>query len=193
MNRRTLLRLIGGAAIPASLGVTPDALLATGRKLNSLALVPPGPLPPFNAHQRATVATLAEAILPATDTPGATAARVDEYIALLLNEWYPAESRTAFMADLDAFDARSVREFHHPFIELGPGDRLRLLTALDSESREPRAPGAAKPFFQWMKELTVSGYYSSKVGSEQFLHTIIWPGHYEGCRTIGARPAGSRS
>ena len=193
MNRRTLLRLIGGAAIPASLVLTPDALLATGRKLNSLALVPAGPLPPFNAHQRATVATLAEAILPATDTPGATAARVDEYIALLLNEWYPAESRAAFLADLDAFDARSVREFHHPFIELGPSDRLRLLTALDSESREPRAPGAAKPFFQWMKELTVSGFYSSKVGSEQFLHTVIWPGRYEGCRTIGARPAGSRS
>ena len=97
MNRRTLLRLLGGAAIPASLGLAPDALLAAGRKLGSLGAVPAGPLPPFNAHQRATVATLAEAILPATDTPGATAARVDEYIALLLNEWYPAESRTAFM------------------------------------------------------------------------------------------------
>ena len=192
MNRRTLLRLLGGAAIPASLGVTPDALLATGRKLHSLGAAAPGPLPPFNAHQRATVAMLAEAILPATDTPGATAARVDEYIALLLNEWYPAQSRTAFMTDLDAFDARSVREFHHPFIALSLADRIRLLTALDSESREPRAPGTAKPFFQWMKELTVSGYYSSKVGSEQFLHTIIWPGRYEGCRTIGARPQGSR-
>ena len=74
MNRRTLLRLLGGAAIPASLGLAPDALLAAGRKLGSLGAVPAGPLPPFNAHQRATVATLAEAILPATDTPGATAA-----------------------------------------------------------------------------------------------------------------------
>ena len=193
MNRRTLLRLLGGAAIPASLGVTPDALLATGRKLGSLAAVPAGPLPPFSAHQRATVATLAEAILPATDTPGATAARVDEYIALLLNEWYPAESRTAFLTDLDAFDARSVREFRHRFIALKASDRTSLLTALDSEARAPRSPGAAKPFFQWMKELTVSGYYTSKVGSERFLHTVIWPGRYDGCRTIGARPQGSRS
>jgi hypothetical protein len=192
MNRRTLLRLLGGAAVPASLGLTADELLAAGRALHGRHRSPDGLLPPFTAHQRATVAALAEAILPATDTPGATAARVDEYIALLLNEWYPPESRTAFLSGLDAFDARSTRELGHPFLALGPAARLRLLTALDSESREPQPPGAARPFFQWMKDLTVSGFYSSKVGSEQFLHTVIWPGRYDGCRTIGARPQGSR-
>src|SRR6476661_2252458 len=102
MNRRTLLHLLGGAAIPASLGLTAGQLLAAGRRIGTQGPTPAGPLPPFNPHQRATVIALAEAIIPATDTPGAAAARVDEYIALLLNEWYPVESRSAFMADLDA-------------------------------------------------------------------------------------------
>lgn len=193
MNRRTLLHLLGGAAVPASLGLTAGELLAAGRKIAAQSASPAGPLPPFTPHQRATVITLAEAIIPATDTPGARAARVDEYIALLLNEWYPAETRAAFLAALDALDARSTRELGQLFIALGPAGQIRLLTALDSESREPRPPGAAKPFFQWMKELTVSGFYASKVGSEQFLHTVIWPGRYDGCRTIGARPQGARS
>ena len=193
MNRRTLLRLLGGAAIPASLGLTADELLAAGRALGRGDTSPDGPLPPFTAEQRRTVAALAEAIIPATDTPGATAARVDEYIALLLNEWYPPASTAEFLSGLTAFDARSVREAGRPFTALPPAGRTRLLTALDAEAHAAREPGAPKPFFQWMKELTVSGFYASKVGSEQFLHTVIWPGRSAGCRTIGARPQGSRS
>ena len=192
MNRRALIRLLGGAAVPVSLGLSAGELLAAGRRLGAAPPVPAGPLGPFTAHQRATVAALAEAILPATDTPGARAARVDEYIALLLDEWYPAETRTAFIGGLEAFDTRSTREMGKPFIALTPARQTRLLTTLDTEARQPQAPGAPKPFFRWMKELTVSGFYSSKVGSEQFLHTVIWPGRYDGCRTIGARPQGAR-
>ena len=193
MNRRTLLRLIGGAAVPAALGLTAEQLLAAGRRLDSRPIAPPGSLGPFSAQQRETVATLAEAILPATDTPGARAARVDEYIAMLLDEWYPTADKAAFMSGLAAFDARSTRELGDTFITRPAAKQTKLLTGLDAESREKRPPGTPKPFFLWMKELTVSGYYSSKIGSEQFLHTVIWPGRYDGCRTIGARPQGARS
>ncbi len=192
MNRRTLLRLIGGAAIPASLGLSADDLLAAGRRLGQRA-ARRGALGPFDAHQRETVAALAEHIIPATDTPGARAARVDEFIALLLDEWYPAEKKTEFLDGLAAFDARSVRELGHPFVTAVPADQLRLLAALDAEAHAPRPAGSAKPFFQWMKELTVSGYYSSRIGMNDERHYVIWPGRYDGCRTIGARPGGAPS
>ncbi len=189
MNRRTLLRLIGGAAIPASLGLTADDLLAAGRRVRSGA----GPAGPFTPRQRETVATLAEAIIPATDTPGARAARVDAFIGLLLDEWYPAEKKAEFMAGLDAFDARSRRDTGKAFVDASPAERARLLTALDAEARAPRDKDSPKPFFQWMKELTVSGYYSSEIGMKQERHYVIWPGRYDGCRTIGARPGGAPS
>ncbi len=192
MNRRTLLRLLGGAAIPASLGLSADDLLAAGRRIGARTGFA-GPLGPFTAHQRETVATLAEAIIPATDTPGARAARVDEFIALLLDEWYPAAKKTEFMAGLADFDARSARDTGKPFIAAPEPARMKLLTTLDAESREPRVKGAPKPFFQWMKELTISGYYSSRIGMTVERHHVIWPGRYDGCRTIGARPGGAPS
>jgi len=192
VNRRTLLRLIGGAAVPASLGLSADDLLAAGRRLRQQT-ARLGALAPFDARQRETVATVAEHIIPATDTPGARAARVDEFIALLLDEWYPAEQKVEFLSGLAAFDARSMRELGRPFVTAAPAGQLGLLTALDAEARTPRAAGAAKPFFKWMKELTVSGYYSSRIGMNDERHYVIWPGRYDGCRTIGARPGGAPS
>src|SRR2546429_9237820 len=79
MNRRDLVRSLTTAiALPAISGLEPDTLFAVGRRAHRRART--GGLQVLNPHQGETVATIAEMIVPATDTPGARAAQVHRCI-----------------------------------------------------------------------------------------------------------------
>src|SRR2546427_12663842 len=66
MNRREVLLLLAGTA------AVPDRLLAIGRTVHQR--VRAGTLSALNPHQNETVATIAELIIPKTDTAGARGA-----------------------------------------------------------------------------------------------------------------------
>jgi hypothetical protein len=64
----------------------------------------------FDAHQNETVVTVTELIIPQTETPGARAAKVNEFIDLVLSDAQPAE-RKEFLRGLGWLDARSQELF----------------------------------------------------------------------------------
>ncbi|MEL7113627.1 MAG: gluconate 2-dehydrogenase subunit 3 family protein, partial [Pseudomonadota bacterium] len=51
----------------------------------------------FFENEKDAVAALCETIIPTTDTPGAIAAGVPDYIEFMLSEWYDKEERTRFL------------------------------------------------------------------------------------------------
>src|SRR5437868_8697899 len=95
LNRRDALRLMAGAAV---LPVLSRDLLALGREVQQQLSTTPGKLRTLNPHQNATVTTIAELIIPATDTPGAKGARVNEFIDLVLTDWSAEPDRNAFLS-----------------------------------------------------------------------------------------------
>ena len=177
MNRRDLLRSIAAAlALPAFSDLEVHRLLAAGRRPRPGAGV-------LDAHQRETVATITELILPTTDTPGARAAQVHDFIDLLLAEWAPDEERAHFLAGLADVDARARAATGTDFIGATEAQRVELLKALDAErptDAEPK-PGTPPPFFQMMKFLTVYGYCTSEVGATTALHYEAIPGSFDPC------------
>ena len=67
----------------------------------------------LNPHQNATVTIISEIIIPQTNTPGAKAARVNEFIDLILSEWYDDEEKSTFLTgltDVDSACPRLVRQ-----------------------------------------------------------------------------------
>src|SRR3989442_15534589 len=90
MNRREVLLLLAGT------GAIPDQLLAIGRAVHKRARV--GTLRALNAHQNETVATIAELIIPKTDTPGAREAGVPAFIDVMLADWAGDDQRQMFTA-----------------------------------------------------------------------------------------------
>lgn len=111
-------------------------------------------------HQNETVITLTELIIPATDTPGAKAARVNRYIDLFLRDG-AREQRERFVAGLNWLDGYALREHGHPFVHCSPAEQTAMLEALDQGS------GAGRNFFRQVKTLTSRIYYNTQIGYQE--------------------------
>jgi len=92
----------------------------------------------LSAPQSDLVATLAEHIIPATDTPGARAAGVHRFVDTILADYYQADERQRFLAGLADIDARSRRAHGKTFLESSPQQQVALMTAMDGESYPPQ-------------------------------------------------------
>jgi len=186
MNRRELCRVLGAAvASPPLSRLSARELWAVGQRAHrhSGAHVF-GVLDP---HQAETVALIAERIIPETETPGARAARVSEFIDLLLGEWAPDDDRKQFLEGLADVDARARAASATDFLGAPEAQRAAILSALDAEAQQGRQAKRDGPphFFERMKFLTVFGYCTSEVGAKAELQYEVIPGSYAGCTELG--------
>ena len=198
MERREVLRLLGSAV---ALSALPSEALAVIQQASAQVAGSTGGLKTLDPHQNATVTTIAELIIPATDTPGAKGAKVNEFIDLLLTEWYePAETKQ-FLAGLADVDAQSKKTFSADFVDCTPAQQTELLKQLDAEAmdfaaeqKRAVAKSSASPlqqtaptpsnFFYTMKKLTLTGYYTSEIGFSQELGKSIIPPSHAGCAPL---------
>ena len=117
-----------------------------------------------DAHQSETVTLLADLIIPETDTPGAREAGAPAYIDLILNDG-DAEPRENFLKGLGWLDGYAIRSHSNPFRLLTSDQQIALLSSLDSSTRSELKIGTQ--FFKQIKQLTIEGYYTSKVGIDE--------------------------
>ena len=140
MQRREALRLLASAA----------ALPLLSRQAFSMfqavhEQLPDQPvLKTLDPHQNATVTIISEIIIPQTDTPGAKAARVNEFIDLILTEWYDEEEKSIFMTGLTDVDTRARDLFGKDFVDCGEKSQIEILQALDDEVAATRAEPRAE-------------------------------------------------
>ena len=187
MNRRDALRKIavgGAAAIATPLWVEALAEAAEQHAAHhQAARTAVGAWTPkvLSPAQNETVVTIAELIIPQTDTAGATKARVNEFIDSVLTEAAPADKQK-FLDGLAWIDARSTKDIGAPFVKATPAQQTALLTTLSAKT--PSAddkPGA--DFFTAIKALTVTGYYTSEIGMREEMGDtgVMFFTEYKGC------------
>jgi hypothetical protein len=117
----------------------------------------------FNPRQNELVITLTELIIPETETPGAKAAKVNEYMDMVLAEATP-ELRDKFLQGLAWIDARSEERFRSPFVSAPPPQQIELLTSLSTATAPSPVDAPGVEFFQALKGMTITGYYTSEPG-----------------------------
>jgi hypothetical protein len=122
----------------------------------------------FDAHQNETVVVLSELIIPQTDTPGAKAAKVNEFIDLVLDD-AAASDRKQFMKGLAWMDGRSQELFGADFVSAAPEQQTALLTIISSPKNKAFEDQVGVDFFKAIKGLTITGYYTSEIGMKQEL------------------------
>jgi hypothetical protein len=193
MQRREALRIFAaGAVLPA---LSPE-LFAMFRQ----AQPPSGyTLRTLTDHLNDTVVAMIDQIIPATDTPGAKGARVNEFIDLILTEWATPEERQNFLDGLAGIDKQSQALYGKNFSDATLEQQVVQLRAIDdavmtNRSVRPRHGNTVpKPdsqlegnFWEVFKRITIHGYYTSEVGFTQELKLEIIPGAQHGCNPMPA-------
>lgn len=192
MRRRELFRLLAaGAVLPA---LSPDVLAMFQAAQPAIGYA----LRTLNAHQNSAITTMIDMILPETDTPGAKAARVNEFIDLILTEWATDGERQNFLKGLADVDRQCIALYGKDFVDCVPAQQEEMLRALDEHAAVERVELEKTParrqarrddqlngnFFGVLKRMTVYGYYTSEIGFQQELKLEIIPGSYHGCTPL---------
>jgi len=192
MHRRDALRIFAASAV---LPVFSPELFALFRQ----AQPPPGyTLRTLTPQLNELVLAMIDQIIPATDTPGAKGARVNEFIDVILTEWATPEERARFLEGLAGIDKESEQLFGKNFAEASPQQQLTQLragadaTLAGRTSRAHHGNTVPEPdaqlkgdFWEVFKRITIHGYYTSEIGFTQELKLQIIPGAQHGCAPVG--------
>ena len=144
----------------------------------------PGEFRSLTQDQHELLAIMSEHIIPTTETPGAREAGVADFIESMLTNFYSEERRSQFIAGLADVDQLANETYGKNYIDCSESEQFELLDTLDQdafpdleamdeaerEAFEAERSEQGRPFIATLKELTVSGYYTSEIGATQELH-----------------------
>lgn len=176
MDRRKFLISMSGA-----LGA--QLIAPLGRVLHANAEIDPinftGGESLFSESERAAVSALSEIIIPTTDTPGAIAAGVPDYIEFMLGEWYDKDERTRFLIGIKQVNAYAQAYKQADFADLDEAQQTEIVQRLH-DGRIPLMKDGGNLFFEHVKQLTLTGYYTSEIGMtvERVYQPV--PGRFDG-------------
>jgi hypothetical protein len=120
----------------------------------------------FNPDEFRTVEILAAMIIPTDDAPGANEAQVANYIDFIVfsaAEFEPTLQKK-WIDGLAFVERESQRRFSKAFREVDETKRVSLLTDMSAPERDPKARHEGFAFFSVLKDMTVEGFYTSKIG-----------------------------
>ncbi len=143
----------------------------------------------FTPEQAMMIEDVCERIIPTTDTPGAKAAGVPQFVELMVKLVYKSEDRDRFMSGVVDLEKSCQDEHQKPFTKLSEEEQYALLNPLNKASAEEAIASHRQleetnyepSFFRMLKELTLTGYYTSEIGATQELQYNDIPGNYDGC------------
>ena len=138
----------------------------------------------WDADDIAYLDEIAETILPATSTPGAKAAKVSQFMTVMVNDCYEEKEQKIFREGMDKINDAADKKYNKKFMNITPKQRHDLLVQLDKEQKEytkNKKKDDPVHYFRLMKELTMLGYFTSEIGSTVARRYVPVPGRYEGC------------
>jgi hypothetical protein len=156
----------------------------------------------FTQDDIAFLDEVGETILPKTNTPGAKDAKIGEFMRTMVNDCYSANDQKAFHAGITKLNDECNKMHNTSFIKATPEQRKSLLVKLDGEAKEYAGKRPAfdaeqikrekeehekgnsgfqrekwtAHYFSMMKQLTISGYFTSKEGRMGALRYTPVPG-----------------
>ena len=184
VERREILRYIGIASVAATFpGFKQWAFACSHEHLKTVPSNAVATYTPlfFNPQQYLLVEHLAEMIIPADNTPGATEAGVAEFIDFMVANRVLVSARSEirstqdairqgddaqvqFVAGLDWINARCKSEFGAEFMDCTPEQQNGLLEELAYKAKFKPTTESGREFFQLIRDYTVVGYYTTKSG-----------------------------
>jgi hypothetical protein len=130
----------------------------------------------FTEPEMQTLRALVDVILPATDSPAASAADTHFFIDLAIPACANAGAQKSFREGLKVFGQKK-------FAKLAPAEQVALLK---SRAAADMPLGYEQSFFKILKDYTLTGYFLSEVGATQALAYERVPGGFQGDLPLAA-------
>lgn len=178
LQRREILRraawLLGGAiSAPAAMAVLQGC---SAREEGADGAWKPAVL---GEREYKIVSAVADTMIPRTDTSGALDAGVPTFIDAALAALYVPSEQQRFKSGCELFDAAAGAAGGKTFLELDAAGRAAYVRqALESALAED---ADQKPFVLMARELTLLGYFTSKVGITENMEYVPVPTAFQGC------------
>lgn len=168
MERRIALKQIalatgGLLALPAWANAWTQASVRSGHLL----------LEPTQAQ---TLTELVDTLIPASDTLGAKALGVPDFVQKMVADCYETPVQQSVKTGLDTVESIANQQFKQPFTALDATQRMEVLKQMETSPEASR-----KDFYALVKNLTIQGYTTSEYVMTKFLHYNPVPGHFYGC------------
>lgn len=119
----------------------------------------------FATQDYSVIARLAELIIPSDATPGAREAGVAEFVDFMVA--HDQEQQLAMRTGVAWFNAHVERMYGQLFLALTEQQQASVLEPLAYRSKYREGEEAGREFFRRIRELTVMGFYTSKIGYQE--------------------------
>jgi hypothetical protein len=132
--------------------------------------------PVLTADQFALLEHVTDVVIPATDTPGAIACGVPDFMRDMLAQWASGETLAQIVSVLENIEKQAWKNFGAAFLELPAERRLAVMQTVDEELLAKEDVGYGK-----FKYLVLVGYYQSEIGATRELRYELVPGAWRSC------------
>ncbi|HYF32719.1 MAG TPA: gluconate 2-dehydrogenase subunit 3 family protein [Chitinophagaceae bacterium] len=133
----------------------------------------------FTDHEMATIAILCDIIIPKDDVSGsATDAKVPDFIEFIVKDM--PQHQTPMRGGLRWLDVQCMKRFGKSFSDCDSKEQLQVVDdiAYPAKAKPEMQQGVA--FFSLMRNLTASGFYTSKIGLEDIGYKGNRPNQWKG-------------
>ncbi len=133
----------------------------------------------FTKHEMATIAVLSDIIIPKDEVSGsATEAGVPDFIEFIVKDM--PQHQTPMRGGLRWLDLESTKRFEKAFIDCESKQQIAIVDdiAYPEKAKPEMKQGVA--FFNLMRNLTATGFYTSQIGVEDIGYVGNRPNQWNG-------------
>jgi gluconate 2-dehydrogenase gamma chain len=133
----------------------------------------------FNSHEMATMKVLVDIILPADSRgPSASTAGVPDFIEFMAKD--KPELQTPIRGGLRWLDSEAIKRFNQKYIQINSVQQIEIVEDIAYPKKIKPGFSHGTNFFSLMRNLTATGYWSSKEGIKDIAYKGNVPNVWEG-------------
>jgi len=136
----------------------------------------------FTKHEMATITVLANIIIPKDSVSGsASDAKVPEFIEFIVKDI--PEHQIPMRGGLKWLDIQCFNRYEKPFVEASPTQQISIIDEIAYPAKAKPEMQAGVAFFNRMRNLTASGFYTTEMGVKDIGYVGNVPNQWSGVPT----------
>jgi hypothetical protein len=133
----------------------------------------------FSAHEMATIAILSDIIIPKDAVSGsATEAKVPEFIEFIVKDM--PSNQTPLRGGLRWLDIYSFKKNNKSFKDCSKEQQIAIVDEIAYPKKAKKEVAQGVAFFTLMRDLTVTGFYTTKMGVDDLGYVGNAPNQWNG-------------